>query len=149
MPCLSVPYNPKVGPLVQVAIFSVETVVSGQLNQKEVSPTMFMALVDSGASNTCISKRIVAEIGLSPTGKVPVAGVHGSTPTNTYQFGVGFLFPQRQESTGALVGDLSVHLIDGTEFSNEGCGFDVLLGRDIICKGSMQMSFDGHFMLCF
>ena len=27
-------------------------------------------------------------------------------------------------------------------------GFDVLLGRDILCQGTFVMSFDGHATLC-
>jgi Aspartyl protease len=149
MPCVSIQYNPRVGPLIQVAVFSAETVQNNPAFGQDLSPTMFMALVDTGASNTCISKRIAEELSLVPTGKIQVAGVHGSSATNTYQFAIGFIFPVSQEASGAVLGNLSAHLVDGTEFNNDGCGFDILLGRDIICKGSMQMSFDGHFLMCF
>jgi Aspartyl protease len=132
-----------------VAILQPDPAVPGQSKQPDGNMTMYMALVDSGASSTCISSRIVKEVGLSPIGKIQVAGVHGSTPTNSYQFAVGFILPVRQEATGAIFGNMTGFVVDGTEFVNDGCGFDVLLGRDILCKGSFHMSFDGHFLICF
>lgn len=35
----------------------------------------------------------------------------------------------------------------GIEFALPG-GFDVLLGGDVICRGTFELSFDGHAMLC-
>jgi hypothetical protein len=60
-----------------------------------------MALLDTGASSTCISSKVVDEVSLQPTGKMPVIGVHGRTPTNTYQFTVGLIVPQGQDPSGA------------------------------------------------
>jgi len=87
-----------------------------------------MALIDSGASHTCVSPKVVADVGLAPIGKIPVAGVHGSIPTNTYQFSVGFLIDPKQDATGQVTGQLHWMLVTGTEFNNTNCGFDVLFG---------------------
>jgi predicted aspartyl protease len=65
---------------------------------------MYMALVDTGASSSCISPRVVTDLGLQPFGKIPVSGVHGAVPTNVYQFVVGFVIPQRRHPTGQIVG---------------------------------------------
>jgi hypothetical protein len=108
-----------------------------------------MALIDSGASHTCVSAKVVADVGLAPLGKIPVSGVHGSTPTNTYQFSVGFLIDPKQDATGRVTGQLHWMQVVGTEFDNTNCGFDVLLGRDIICRGSFSMTFNGQFSLFF
>jgi len=66
-----------------------------------------------------------------------------------YQFSVGFVIGARQGPSGTVSGQLSWMPVNGTEFNNTNCGFDVLLGRDIICRGSFSMTFDGHFSLFF
>ena len=32
-----------------------------------------------------------------------------------------------------------------TEFSSDSLAYDVLIGRDIICRGVLTMDFSGHF----
>jgi len=104
-----------------------------------------MALVDTGASHTCISANVIKDLGLTPRGKIPAYGVHGVGSTNAYQFTVGFAFPQTQIASGAVMANLQTFQCDGMEFDMPGGGgFDVLLGRDIICKGVFSLSFDGH-----
>jgi hypothetical protein len=44
---------------------------------------------------------------------------------------------------------LSSHLVQGCEFANHGFGFDLLLGRDVLCKGALMLSSDGHYTLAF
>jgi hypothetical protein len=109
----------------------------------------YLALIDTGASSTCVSARVVSEVGLAPTGKIPVVGVHGRTPVNTYQFSVGFVIPQGQDATGAIIANITAFPVDGIEFANTDCGFDVLLGRDILCRGQFSLTFNGQFVVCF
>lgn len=104
--------------------------------------------MDTGASHTCISSKIIGDLRLWPIGKVPVAGVHGSRPVNNYQFGVGFLFEPGLGQFASAPDNWGWFLIDGTEFANEACAFDVLLGRDVICHGALHVSPDGHFTFC-
>jgi predicted aspartyl protease len=52
-----------------------------------------MALIDTGASSTCLTAKVINQVGLSPIGKQPVGGVHGQRPTNIYNFQVGIPFP--------------------------------------------------------
>lgn len=106
-----------------------------------------MALLDTGASSTCLSKNVIDEIGLNPIGKTKMSGATGATDVDKYNFCLGFMFDAIQEPTGVMSGALQLHLIDGCEFSNHGFGFDILIGRDILCKGAFSMSFDGHFVL--
>lgn len=147
MPCIAGQYNPSVGPVIQVAIIKPtdeRVVFDGNADLR-----MYQALIDTGASNTCISTKVAEDLGLVPTGKTPVAGAHGSFPTNTYQFNVGFILAQQQTASGQLTGSLTQFRIEGSEFANGGCTFDVLLGRDIICKGQFSLQFNGQYVLCF
>jgi hypothetical protein len=76
-----------------------------------------------------------------------MSGSTGTSTVDQYTFGVGFIFSAQQMPTGAFNGQLSLHLVQGCEFTHHGFGFDVLIGRDILCKGAFSMSFDGHFIL--
>jgi hypothetical protein len=148
MPCISVQYNPDIGPLIQVAVLPASIGVDARAVPDDYQPKFYMALADTGASSTCISPKVVADLGLLPMGKMPVAGVHGSVPTNTYQFNVGIYFTQRAEASGIVSGQMFLAPVFGTEFVNAGTAFDVLLGRDVLCRGMMSLSFDGRFTLC-
>jgi hypothetical protein len=105
-----------------------------------------MALIDTGASHSAISRKIITALQLNPSGKQQVGGLHGAQATTLYQFQIGLLFPQSQAVTGAIAGQLFLVPVIGPEFVPPG-GFDVLLGRDVICKGHFSMSFDGHATL--
>jgi hypothetical protein len=149
MPCIAAQYNPKVGPLLQLSILPPSVMQGTPSLSGSGQKHIYMALIDTGASSTCISQKVVSDVGLNPTGKMPVVGVHGSTPTNTYQFTVGFIIPQGQDPTGALVANITLFPVDGIEFANTGCGFDVLLGRDVLCRGQFSLTFNGQFVICF
>jgi Aspartyl protease len=109
---------------------------------------MFAGLIDTGASVTCISANVIQHAGLQPSGKTSMSGSTGVKIVDQYTFLVGFLFGQPGPS-GAISGQMNVHMVQGCEFTNHGFGFDVLIGRDILCKGSLHMSFDGHYTLAF
>jgi hypothetical protein len=110
---------------------------------------MFAALLDTGASVTCISKNVVQTVGLHPSGKTSMSGSTGQDTVDQYTFVVGFIFGARQTPAGLVSGQLNAHLVQGCEFQSHGFGFDILIGRDILCKGSLSLSFDGHYLLCF
>jgi len=110
---------------------------------------MYQALIDTGASSTCLSAKVVSEAGLVPTGKTMMQGATGASATNQYSFGVGFPFNQRVEPSGTATFDMEVKAVQGLEFASAGGAFEILLGRDIICQGVLTLSWDGHFSLSF
>lgn len=148
MPCLSIQYNPKIGPLVQVAIWPPDFKPQQQTGTADALKIAFyMALIDTGASCTCISPKVVRDLKIPPIGKQPVSGVHGNNSTNAYQFQVVLAFPQAPQPSGIMQANVMATLVTGVEFVPPSA-FDVLLGRDILCSGSFSMSFDGHALLC-
>jgi len=151
MPCVAGNYNPAVGVIVQVAILphSQLTTVRAQPQSPPQNLTFFAGLVDTGASVTCISNNVVQTVGLQPSGRTSMSGSTGQNIVDQYTFVVGFMFPTQQSPTGAVSGQLHLHLVQGCEFMSHGFGFDVLIGRDILCKGSLSLSFDGHYVLSF
>jgi predicted aspartyl protease len=145
MPSLVFQYNPNVGPLIQVAIWRPDFDPQQGLTvpQNPLTVTMYNALIDTGASCTCVTSKVINDVGLTPIGKQIVGGVHGKKTVNQYQFQVALVIPQSQAPTGHWSASALSMPVIGVEFDTSG-GFDVLLGRDIICRGVLSISFDGH-----
>lgn len=74
MPSLSINFNPLVGPLVNLAIMPMSFGGQPAGATSPVNLNNYMALVDTGASNTAISKKVVSDLQLAPLSKQPVAG---------------------------------------------------------------------------
>ncbi len=148
MPCISGNYNPAVGPIIQVAILEAAVALEPAKRPPEKQRlSLFNALIDTGATSTCISEKVVETVGLIPSGKTMMVGSTGESPVDQFTFGVGFILSPVQQSTGETSMNLSVRGVQGCLFQNGSLVFDVLLGRDIICEGSFTLSFDGHFIL--
>lgn len=75
---------------------------------------------------------------LTPVGKIQVQGATGVSAFNSYI--VDFIFP---------FGNQALHApgVTVTEFAS-GPNLDVLIGRDIICQGSLTMIFPNQFCFC-
>jgi len=87
---------------------------------------------------------VCSDLNLRPIGKQGVAGVHGKSAANLYQFQIGILFGQSNVIPSGTVGpNWTLHQTVGVEVIPD-ASFDVLLGRDIICLGALSISFDGH-----
>ena len=113
-----------------------------------MAPVFYQALIDTGASCTCITSKVVSDAKLTPIGKQNIGGVHATQAVNQYQFQVGIPFGQNSLSpTGVTNVRMGFIPVVGVEFS-AGTSFDLLIGRDIICQGTFTMSFDGHAMFC-
>jgi predicted aspartyl protease len=133
MPCLSGTFNPAIGPIIQIGVFAANAFVPTQ----QITP--FPALIDTGASSTCISPRIIQAVGLQPIGMRPMVSATHSVPVNAYLVDLIVLFGGQ----GFIIKATQV-----MEFSPGGNpAFEILVGRDIICKGTLSLSFDGHFSL--
>jgi len=100
-----------------------------------------MALVDTGASHSCISERVAQSSGLVPYGNIDVGGVTGVGTVRQYFFGVTLRHPLTEDMPSLN----ETHWIDGCGFVSPGMTCDLLLGRDLLCKGMLSFSCDGHF----
>jgi hypothetical protein len=105
--------------------------------QQTPPPQFFPALIDTGATTTCISPALVSNLGLPPKGMRPMGTATQQTvPTNTYLADLGIFF------TG-IWWFPSILLWEFTPPPNS--PYQLLLGRDIICQGILAVGFDGHF----
>jgi Aspartyl protease len=153
MPCLAFTFTPNVGPLLQLSIQKVAyrpAAASAQIASEasaQEAISSYMALVDSGASCTCVSPKVVRDIGLRPIGKQAVGGMHGRKVINTYQFKVVLLFPISSNPAGGVMANAVAFNVTGVEFEPT-ANFDVLMGRDVLCQGQFSMGWDGHATFC-
>jgi hypothetical protein len=146
MPSLSIQFNPKVGPILQVFVWKPGFVPPQGASAAPMTPNAYNALLDTGASCSCVSDKVIKAEGLVPSGKQQVGGVHGSHPTNAYRFQIAIPFVQGQSAAGAVNANIVSFNINGVEFIPLP-NIDVLIGRDILCTGAFAMSFDGHATL--
>lgn len=86
----------------------------------------YNGLWDTGATGTVITKRVVDELGLIPTGFTNSFHANGSCIVNTYSINV------------ALPNGVIIHTVRVTEGILN--GFDVLIGMDVITKGDFSVT---------
>jgi len=86
----------------------------------------YLALWDTGATGTVITKKIADDLGLKPIGIAEVHHADGMTRRSVYL--VNIMLPHK-------VGFKHVRVIEGTLN-----GFDVLVGMDIISQGDFSVT---------
>jgi hypothetical protein len=135
MPCLSGRFEPGVGVLINVVVLPSGTLTPGGAITAPL--TAFPALIDTGATVTCISPQVIQAVGLQPIGMRPMTSATQSIPVNVYL--VDLILPFGNAG----------HAIPSTqvmEFVGNGAApFQILVGRDLLCRGTFTLSFDGHF----
>ena len=135
MPCLSARFEVGVGPLINIGVYPGGTLP--QTGTPTTQASLFPALVDTGASSTCVSLSVAQSVGLRAIGKRPLISATQTAPVNIYL--VDFIIP---------FGNVAyiISSSQALEFVPDGrCPFQILMGRDIICRGAFTLSFDGHF----
>ena len=85
-----------------------------------------MCLWDTGASSSCISKRVANELGLVQTGVVTTFTAAGPSDTKTYVVNIGL--PNHVQIPMVMVSEAELN------------GFDVLIGMDIITLGDFAIT---------
>lgn len=136
MPSLSGKFDPTIGVLINVGVARANT-LGNAAAPSGISVTAFPALVDTGASLTCVSPSLATAIGISPIGMRPMISATHSVPTNVYL--VDLVLPFGVSSV--VLPSVQVMEFNATNTTP----FQLLIGRDIICRGVFTMSFDGHF----
>lgn len=137
MPCLSGRFDVGIGALTSVAVLPIGAFLPTAIPPVEI--TTFAALIDTGATTTCITPDVAQTVGLEPIGKRPMVSATHSVDVDVY---LGDLFLPFGKS-GLLLSGIQL-----MSFATPaGSPFKILLGRDIICRGTFTMSFDGHFTL--
>jgi hypothetical protein len=98
----------------------------------------FIALLDTGASLTCISPKVAQALSVKPIGMIPVSSAsHPNLPTNTYLIDIGVVFG------GLVLWQANIQVLEFQPAT--GSPYEMLLGHDLICQGALTVSFDGHW----
>ena len=150
MPCISVQFNPAIGPILNIGFGKAkgirQTINKAAAQGQRQAISTFPLLVDTGASTTCISPQVVNQVGLRTMGKKPAGVASGPVELNTYLVDIVVLFgnPQKGSSTMYLIEGLLV-----MEFGGDTINYHGLLGRDVICKGFFSMeAWANRFTFC-
>jgi predicted aspartyl protease len=152
MPCIAGLYDPSIGLLIQVSIFGVGKfpVSDGQ----NVPWPCYAALVDTGASCTCVSKKVITDCGLLSHSKITMISASGNVEANAFMFHVGIPLALPGVTVGPS-GHVSAQVhtfqtpIQGMELLNSPGRFEILLGMDILSNCSLKIEFDRHYSLCW
>lgn len=98
----------------------------------------FVALWDTGATTTCISKGVASKLSLMPTGECGIQHASGSSQTNTYLVSI------------TLPNDVKINNIMVCEADLDCQGIGVLIGMDIITMGDLSVTnHNGNTMFSF
>jgi hypothetical protein len=111
------------------------------------SRTTCQALIDTGATRTCITQRLVEQLGLPARQKVLVASATSFPERRlAYEYSIG-LFCQSEITTETALYVVRSTLI-APVFQNNG-NFDVLVGMDILSQGRLVFEVGGDFSFSF
>ena len=98
------------------------------------------ALVDTGASGTCIEPSVLRALGVSPTGMVPInTPSTGNTPHTAYQYDVSILVPGASNAHPPLIVE-NLPVIEAQLIHAQ--GFHALIGRDVLSQ--CLLNYDGQ-----
>ncbi len=90
-----------------------------------------VAIWDTGATTTVITKQLSQECGLKATGMAQVRGVHGTARVNVYL--INLRLPNKVEI-------INLHVSEADRLAVEDDGAQVLIGMDVIGAGDFAVS---------
>ena len=109
------------------------------INPANAKGIKLSAMIDTGASNTAISKGVFDKLGINPVGTTLI-NTPSSTNINCNQFNVQIIFPN----------NVSIPSIIITEAPLQGQHIQCLIGRDILQYGVLIYNgYDNSFTLSF
>ena len=151
MPCVTLKFDPAIGPIAQVGFGPPASIKSLGLSQAAAAaaPTVkvYPALVDTGASITCISAQIAQSEGLVLAGKRSVSSATQTVAVNAYMADVILAFGVPSAGTPAQA--FVTPNVTVMEFISNSPHYQVLLGRDVLCRGHFVMTgYDRRFTIC-
>lgn len=145
MPAFSGQFDWNAGLIWQVGFFT------GDPQPPDTSPfSVHSALVDTGASRTCIAKSLAKEINARPIGKTEMQTAGGNISVNIYDVHVALILGSAKNPDGSVSSQVTVTPnVRVLEFEPGRTTYRALIGRDILRNGVLTLSFDGHFSYSF
>lgn len=106
----------------------------------------FTALVDTGALRTCVTQNVVDRLSLKRRGRIEVGNVRNRAWHWTYLFHVA-IWPDTEDGSIAAAFGIGDE-VEGIDVGDSRY-YDVLLGMDILRRGTLKLELDGGFELAF
>lgn len=116
--------------------------ISATASVHETEPFMCPALVDTGASRSCIARTVVTGMGLAPVSKLTLETVGG--PIEADLFGVTLTLLTEGPDLWRPVGQIMAPGIEPTH-----ARYEAIVGRDILRLGELKLTPDGHFRFSY
>ncbi len=119
--------------------------------QKIPEPIRVQGLVDTGASCTAIDRKVLSQLGVSPTGttQVHTPSTGAAKPHETNQYDVLVMIPGINQQSRAFI----TPALPVIEADLEHQGYQALIGRDILASCVLTyVGYEGqagHFTLAF
>ena len=113
-------------------------------------PVPILALIDTGASATCVDPSVMRSLKVTPTGKVPIhTPSTKNDPVEHDQYDIGlFLFVPATIQTQPPLAFHTLPIICAELFVSQ--GFQVLIGRDVLSQCIFSYNGTaGHFTLAY
>lgn len=108
------------------------------LKQPVPQPQAIRALVDTGASHTCIDPTVLQALQLQPTGSIPIhTPSTGGTPMSADTYDIGLMIPGPPATLPFVRANMQVSAMDLIS----GQGLQMLLGRDVLSQ--FVMTYNG------
>ena len=145
MPCITIQFNPAIGPLINLGIAQPGAVKTAAAEGKPPAFEGCQALVDTGASVTCISREIAQKLELPPAGKMLMASASETREMNSYLVDIALPFGDPSAGVTSIVkSNMTV-----MEFEPNSQHYQALLGRDILDQALFSMTgYDNRFTIC-
>lgn len=124
--------------LVEIAISKPGQVRAAAISKGGVELAKIFGLIDTGATSSCVSPLTVERLGLEAVGKVECQGVAGVHSALTYKIDLTLGTQPPHCFENLIVAELTVP---------EENHFQAIIGMDIIMRGVLTLSPDGHFVL--
>ena len=129
-------------------VFTLTDLNDTALREQGVKPCC--ALLDTGASNSCITQRLAEFLDLNIQGKRQIASVSESTNANLYRVNIHFPISKNIMNDDKVIQEINItNWLNVQAFGIPGISeeFDVLLGVDVILQGALHVS-GGQFTFC-
>ncbi|SRR5712692_5393847 len=120
------------GPILQVSV-SIPQALAALYTSQQIplpSPITGTALIDTGASRSCVHSPIMSNLGVNPIGVITSLTAAGPAPQNLYP--AHFTFPAigfNIDFTSVIGSDLTGQIINGQQLI-------ALIGRDVLSLGT-------------
>ena len=137
-------------PVILLPVETFEDTLHPERLSKAPNLQVLRALIDTGADVTSITDNAARQLKLESSGIVGVQGFGGPNYHPSYIFKIGFVDIKEDE-----LGYQNPHFdlfdeeIEGPRFDCGGAAFDVLLGMDILSKGTLTITNRGTFKFSY